>query len=51
MRVLTTFAAAALAALLPVSCKPASEGTPDTLKPRLVVLTDIGPAEVEPDDN
>ena len=23
----------------------------DTLKPRIVVLTDIGPAEVEPDDN
>ena len=23
----------------------------ETLKPRIVVLTDIGPAEVEPDDN
>ena len=36
------------AAVLAAACQaPVSE----TLKPRLVVLTDIGPAEVEPDDN
>ena len=41
------FLLAAAAALL-ASCQPP---TIDTLKPRIVVLTDIGPAEVEPDDN
>ena len=43
---------AALAALsLTVSCNSSSVSGEDNLKPRLVVLTDIGPAEVEPDDN
>ena len=43
--------AAALAALSTVvSCNTVSS-TPDVLKPRIVVCTDIGPAEVEPDDN
>ena len=41
------FLLAAMAALL-ASCQAP---TTDTLKPRIVVLTDIGPAEVEPDDN
>ena len=41
------FLLAAAAALL-ASCQAP---TTDTLKPRIVVLTDIGPAEVEPDDN
>ena len=50
MRLLTTFAAASAAILL-ISCQPAANSSPDSLKPRLVVLTDIGPAEVEPDDN
>ena len=39
------------ATLLSVSCGHAVESVSDNLKPRLVVLTDIGPAEVEPDDN
>ena len=51
MRVLTTFAVTASAALLFASCHPASNGDSSNLKPRLVVLTDIGPADVEPDDN
>ncbi len=34
--------------LAAVACTPSSA---DTLKPRIVVLTDIGPADVEPDDN
>ena len=38
----------AAAALLP-SCRSVEDESP--LKPRIVVLTDIGPAEVEPDDN
>lgn len=38
-------------ALCACSSKPATvEYTPE-LKPRLVVLTDIGPADIEPDDN
>ena len=41
------FLLAAAAALL-ASCRAP---TTDTLKPRIVILTDIGPAEVEPDDN
>ena len=40
-------AAAALAA----ACAPRDDADESTLKPRIVVLTDIGPAEVEPDDN
>lgn len=35
--------------LLVAACGQAPEG--EGLKPRLVVMTDIGPAEVEPDDN
>ena len=42
-------AAAAVSALF--SCSSAVSGGDDALKPRIVVLTDIGPAEVEPDDN
>ena len=42
---------AALAALLAAGCTPAVSGKDAALKPRIVVLTDIGPAEVEPDDN
>ena len=38
-----------LAALALVSC--AGKPSESALKPRIVVLTDIGPAEVEPDDN
>ncbi|MDO5442704.1 MAG: DUF1593 domain-containing protein [Bacteroidia bacterium] len=38
---------AALCAVIAISCST----TPQALKPRLVVMTDIGPAEVEPDDN
>ena len=45
----TLFFLAATAAL--ISCKGGTEPAEDTLKPRIVVLTDIGPAEVEPDDN
>lgn len=46
---LIVFAAAAVAS---VACSNSSERIEQTgLKPRLVVLTDIGPAEVEPDDN
>ena len=45
------FIAAAFAALSAVvSCNTVSNA-PDALKPRIVVCTDIGPAEVEPDDN
>ena len=33
------------------ACNPSAAGQADTLKPRIVVLTDIGPADVEPDDN
>ena len=43
-RVLLLAAAATLAA----ACQSPA---PEPLKPRIVVLTDIGPAEVEPDDN
>jgi hypothetical protein len=39
---------AALAAALFTCCGAPVE---TNLKPRIVVLTDIGPAEVEPDDN
>ena len=43
---------AALAVLFAlVSCSPSAGDAADNLKPRLVVMTDIGPAEVEPDDN
>ena len=43
-------AALSMAAAVTASCKSsAPEESP--LKPRLVVLTDIGPADVEPDDN
>ncbi len=43
-------AALSLTAAATVSCKTSTpEESP--LKPRLVVLTDIGPADVEPDDN
>ena len=38
-----------LAAALLAACQPESKES--SLKPRIVVLTDIGPAEVEPDDN
>lgn len=38
----------AAAATLAAACQSPA---PAPLKPRLVVLTDIGPAEVEPDDN
>ena len=34
-----------------LSCNGGTKPGMDTLKPRIVVLTDIGPAEVEPDDN
>jgi hypothetical protein len=44
---LITIFAAALAA----ACAPLDNADESTLKPRIVVLTDIGPAEVEPDDN
>ena len=44
---LITLFAAALAA----ACAPRDNADESTLKPRVVVLTDIGPAEVEPDDN
>ena len=37
-----------LAGAVCVACSPKLE---DNLKPRIVVMTDIGPAEVEPDDN
>ena len=45
------FAAAFAALSVTVSCKQPVGDTENTLKPRLVVLTDIGPADVEPDDN
>ena len=41
---------AAAAALLS-ACATGVDSSKTTLKPRIVVLTDIGPAEVEPDDN
>ena len=41
---------AALTAFALSSCKR-PQTAQDSLKPRLVVLTDIGPADVEPDDN
>jgi hypothetical protein len=37
--------------LLSFFCFGLSGKASDGLKPRLVVLTDIGPADVEPDDN
>ena len=46
MRHLTLFLAAATT--LAAACQSPA---PAPLKPRIVVLTDIGPAEVEPDDN
>lgn len=45
------FAAAFAALSVTVSCKQSVGDTENALKPRLVVLTDIGPADVEPDDN
>ena len=39
-----------LAALV-AACAPRDNTSETLLKPRIVVLTDIGPAEVEPDDN
>jgi len=43
---------AAVAAFSLVACSDAEViGPNDNLKPRLVVMTDIGPADVEPDDN
>lgn len=38
-----------LIGLFVVSCSPTTQS--DNLKPRIVVMTDIGPADVEPDDN
>jgi len=46
MKHLTIFLAAATS--LAAACQSPA---PEPLKPRIVVLTDIGPAEVEPDDN
>lgn len=40
-----------LLALSLFSCQDGREAVEQPLKPRLVVMTDIGPAEVEPDDN
>ena len=37
-----------MAGAIGAACSPKME---DNLKPRIVVMTDIGPAEVEPDDN
>jgi len=48
MKLRTLLPLAATAAAL-LSCQSQSDEAP--LKPRIVVLTDIGPAEVEPDDN
>lgn len=42
------FSAIAISAMLAASCSQPKE---DNLKPRLVVMTDIGPSEIEPDDN
>ena len=39
------------ATALATACSPRDNADESTLKPRIVVLTDIGPAEVEPDDN
>jgi hypothetical protein len=51
MKVRAFLSVAFLAALFSaVSCQQAPVGT-NVLKPRIVVCTDIGPAEVEPDDN
>ena len=33
------------------SCSEKAQSDVQVLKPRIVVMTDIGPAEVEPDDN
>jgi hypothetical protein len=44
------YAASLLLLLAAVACTPSALPA-DALKPRIVVLTDIGPAEVEPDDN
>ena len=44
------FFLAAAAALLS-ACVSGVDSSKGTFKPRIVVLTDIGPAEVEPDDN
>ena len=41
----------ALAATVSVAACSKVQDKNDNLKPRLVVMTDIGPAEVEPDDN
>ena len=46
-----TFLLAAAAVSAFFSCSSAVSGGDTALKPRIVVLTDIGPAEVEPDDN
>ena len=44
------YAASLFLLLAAVACAPSALPA-DGLKPRIVVLTDIGPAEVEPDDN
>ena len=44
------YAASLFLLLAAVACTP-SALQEDGLKPRIVVLTDIGPADVEPDDN
>ena len=52
MKARTFIFAAVIAALsLTVSCKQSASDSSEVLKPRIVVCTDIGPAEVEPDDN
>ena len=41
----------AIAAIVSLASCSKAQDKADNLKPRLVVMTDIGPAEVEPDDN
>ncbi|MCQ2182857.1 MAG: DUF1593 domain-containing protein [Bacteroidales bacterium] len=40
----------ALASIFVIACTSSPE-TAQQLKPRIIVMTDIGPVEVEPDDN
>ena len=52
MKTHTLLASTALALLaVGTSCSDKIENSTPALKPRIVVMTDIGPAEVEPDDN
>ena len=49
-KICSVLACALAVAVSLVSCSKVQDKS-DNLKPRLVIMTDIGPADVEPDDN